>query len=74
MFDSHLLNPRGLAEMKLFKNDMAKAVVSAMELMDDCAEKTIFLRKIEEAVFFGAKAIAQKEINSMSKTGYPLAE
>lgn len=63
MFETHKLNDNGFAEMKLYKTAMAEAVKKAIDLMPDGREKSIFITKIEEAIFFGAKAIAGKEMN-----------
>lgn len=63
MFESHKLNDRGFKQMLEFKNEFALAVKRALDLMPDGREKAIFMTKIEEAVFFGAKAIAGKDGN-----------
>lgn len=63
MFDTHKLNELGFSEMQLFKKKMAEAVTHATAFMPDCREKSIFITKLEEAIFFGAKAIAQKPEN-----------
>lgn len=63
MFDSHKLTENGFKEMHKFKNDLALAVEKAMELMPNSRDRAIFFTKIEDAVFFGAKAIASKEGN-----------
>lgn len=58
MFDTHKLNEAGFDEMKRFKQKMASAIREVLADMPDGREKAIFLTKMEEAVFFGAKAIA----------------
>lgn len=74
MFDSHKLNENGFKEMNEFKENFAKAVNNALNLMIEGREKSIFKTKIEEAVFFGAKAIASKKENFESKIIYGLGE
>jgi len=63
MFDMHMLNDSGKSEMRRFKSDFAKAVKAAADLMPEGREKALFTTKLEEAVFFGAKAIAGKPGN-----------
>lgn len=70
MFDTHRLNDTGFAAMTSFKEKMAQATREAIALMPDGREKSIFITKLEEAVFFGAKAIASKQENHESKTEY----
>jgi hypothetical protein len=71
MFDMHMLNDSGKEEMKLFKTAVANSVKAVLGLMPEGREKAVFKTKIEEAVFFGAKAIAGKEGNfdSIQKFG-----
>lgn len=63
MFDTHKLNEKGFEEVKTFKSEMATAVMKGLELMPEGREKAVFKTKIEEAMFFGTKAIAGKEGN-----------
>jgi hypothetical protein len=63
MFDTHILNEKGLTEVKLFKEKMAKAVNDVAVFMGNGREAAIFKTKIEEAVFFGTKAIASDVSN-----------
>jgi hypothetical protein len=63
MFEMHMLNDQGKNEMKQYKSEFAKAVNAALGLMPECREKALFKTRIEEAVFFGAKAIAGKQGN-----------
>lgn len=58
MFDTHKLNENGFARMEKYKRTMADAVKAATALMPEGREKAIFQTKMEEGVFFGAKAIA----------------
>lgn len=70
MFEMHMLNQQGKDEMKAYKSDLAIAVKAAMDKMPEGREKALFKTKIEEAVFFGAKAIAGKTGNFDSITDF----
>jgi hypothetical protein len=63
MFDTHKLNDKGFQEVKIFKVTMALAVNTVLSLLPDSREKSIFQTKVEEAMFFGTKAIAAKTEN-----------
>lgn len=63
MFDTHKLNDEGFKNVSNLKSKMALAVTEALELMPEGREKQIFKTKIEEAMFFGTKAVAGKEGN-----------
>lgn len=63
MFDTHRLNEKGFEEVKQLKANMAKAVEAALALMPEGREKSIFKTNIEQAMFFGTKAVAGKEGN-----------
>ncbi len=63
MFDTHKLNDQGFSEVTSFKTRMAAVVEGVLELMPEGREKAVFKTKIEEAMFFGTKAIAGKEGN-----------
>lgn len=71
MFDSHKLNEQGFKEMNEFKSNMSVTVAKVMELMPDGRDKSLFKTKLEEAVFFGAKAIASKGGNFSEMIVYP---
>lgn len=60
MFETHKLNEQGFAEVKQAKETLAKAVTTVLDLMPEGREKAVFKTKVEEAVFFGTKAIAGK--------------
>ncbi len=70
MFDSHMLNETGKAKMAAYKMRIAEAVKAVAAEMPDGRDKSIFITKMEEGVFFGAKAIASQEGNYESKTTY----
>ena len=63
MFDTHKLNETGFARVKAFKEEMSCAVGKAFELLPEGRDKSIFITKIEEAVFFGTRAIAADDGN-----------
>lgn len=63
MFDTHKLNDKGFSEVADFKMEMARAVEEGLKFMPEGREKAVFKTKIEEAMFFGTKAIAGKEGN-----------
>ena len=63
MFKTHKLNESGFEDVKRFKSNMKFAVESAMELMPEGREKSVFKTQIETALFYGTKSIAGKEGN-----------
>ena len=73
MFKTHKLTEKGFQEMKEFKGSIGAVVMKALESMPEGREKSVFKTKIEEAMFFGAKAIAEKADNHSEVTDY-LAE
>ena len=52
-----------MKEVKEFKTHMAAVVRVALTMMPEGREKAIFKTKLEEAMFFGTKAIASKDGN-----------
>lgn len=70
MFDTHKLNEEGFKKVSEFKVTMANAVREAISMMPEGREKAIFNTKLEEAVFFGTKAIASSPDNHSDKTEY----
>lgn len=70
MFDTHMLNDAGKAAMTAYKSKIATAVKEIAATMPDGRDKAIFLTKMEEGVFFGAKAIASAPGNFETKTEY----
>jgi hypothetical protein len=65
-----MLNPEGKKQMDAFKTAASNFVTEVTQSMEESREKSIFLTKIDEAVFFGAKAIAQMDDNHESKKDY----
>ena len=70
MFDTHKLNDSGLEAVKAFKTTMAAAAKFAAAKLPDGREKSIFMTKLEEAMFFGTKAIAADPANHTEVTTY----
>lgn len=71
MFDFHKLNDHGINEVAAFKNHMAIAADIALKTIPEGREKSLFMTKLEEAVFFGTKAIASKPGNTVYVDTYP---
>lgn len=63
MFEAHKLSEQGLSEVETFKTQLAHVIREIDGLLPDGRERSIFLTKIEEAVFFGTKSIASKPGN-----------
>jgi len=74
MFKTHKLNEKGFTEVGNFKGDMADCVTYCLNRMPEGREKSIFKTKIEEAMFFGTKAIAGAEGNYTDIIDYTLKE
>jgi hypothetical protein len=70
MFETHKLNEVGFEAVKEFKTAMSKAVTEAMTKLPEGREKAIFKTKIEEAMFFGTKAIAADSKNHTEVVTY----
>lgn len=70
MFETHKLNESGFTEVAKLKTGLSVAVAAALELMPEGREKAVFKTKIEEAVFFGTKAVASKPGNFTEIVGY----
>jgi hypothetical protein len=70
MFETHKLNDKGFKAMNDFKEKLSLAVSEVMLDMPECREKALFKTKVEEAVFFGAKAIASSPDNYTEIFGY----
>lgn len=71
MFETHKLNERGFKVMGEFKSKMSVVVSDVMLLMPEGREKALFKTKVEEAVFFGAKAISSDPENFTEIVNYP---
>lgn len=70
MFDTHKLTDKGFVEMAEYKNRMAQTTKAVMETMLEGRERSMFITKVEEAVFWGAKAIASKPGNHSEVASY----
>tara|TARA_R100000951_G_scaffold89994_2_gene78109 strand:- start:144 stop:356 length:213 start_codon:yes stop_codon:yes gene_type:complete len=63
MFETHKLNDKGFAEVKVLKSQMKQVVELVLRGMPEGRDKSIFKTKIEEAMFFGTKSLASKDGN-----------
>lgn len=63
MFDFHILNEQGKNEVKKFKSTISAAITEIDSLLPQGREKSIFITKLEEAMFFGTRSIASKPEN-----------
>lgn len=63
MFETHKLNDQGFEAVARLKSTMASAVELVLMDMPEGREKALFKTKVEEAMFFGTKAVASKEGN-----------
>lgn len=70
MFETHKCNERGFAQIATFKTHIAHALREVDDLLPEGREKSIFKTKVEEAVFFGTKAIASNKENHTEVTNY----
>ena len=71
MFDTHRLNEKGIEAMSRFKTRMSIAASQCLTEMPDGRDKALFRTKLEEAMFFGAKAISESEENHSEIVRYP---
>jgi hypothetical protein len=74
MFGTHKLNENGFAAVKSFKTAMSLGISLAMKYLPEGRDKAIFKTKLEEAVFFGTRAIAAEKKNHLEIIDYPEAE
>lgn len=72
MLVSYKLNSKGIQDVDYFKNVIAKAINQVATLMPDGRDKSLFLTKIEEASFFGTKAISGSTSNYDDVVTYPI--
>lgn len=70
MFETHKLNDAGFEAVRKFKGNLVTAVNEALTLLPEGREKSIFLTKMEEAVFFGTKSLAALPENHSEVIGY----
>lgn len=71
MFETHKLNEQGFSTVEAFKEKLSMAVSEAMTLLPEGRDKAIFKTKLEEAVFFGTRAIASGFGNFTEIVDYP---
>lgn len=74
MFDVHVTTPKGQEDIRTAKTVMSNACTLVLNLMPEGREKNSFRTKIEEAMFYGARAIASKEGNFSEVYKYGMEE
>ena len=67
MFETHKLNDKGFKEVAEFKDAMKEAFEKVEKLMPESREKSVFKTHLETALFYGKKAIADKDGNYEEK-------
>jgi len=68
MFKTHRLNNTGFEEVEKFKDTLRKTVTTLEKMLPtDSRELSMFKTKMEEAAFWGTRAIAMKEKNQEHK-------
>jgi hypothetical protein len=63
MFETHKLNNTGYEEVENFKTQLRKTVKILEKLCGDSREVSLAKTKMEEAAFWGTRAIAMKKNN-----------
>lgn len=74
MFETHKVTDAGFAEIGELKRTMSNACRAVLALMPEGREKSLFKTKIEEAMFFGTKAVAGKVGNFTEIQTYESSE
>ncbi len=67
MFTTHKLSEQGFAEVKVFKETLEEAYNKVDSLLAEGREKSLYKTHLETALFWGKKAIADKEGNFTEK-------
>jgi hypothetical protein len=70
MFDTYKLNDQGFEAVSIFKNEIADTLKKIDSIIPEGREKSVFKMKLEEAVFFGTKAISAKPGNFSEVVNY----
>lgn len=63
MFETHKLNETGFDKVRGLKETMNKAAKEVLAFIPDGRDKSIFITKLEEGMFFATRAIAAQEGN-----------
>lgn len=71
MITNYKLNAKGAADVEFFKNTIAQTINKVATMMPEGREKSLFLTNIEQASFFGTKAISSLEGNYTEVVTYP---
>lgn len=74
MFPVHKLNERGFEAVEKFKQLISNAAIEAMNEMPEGRDKAIFMTKLDEAMFFGTRAIASHEIMHEQVKSFPIPQ
>ncbi len=59
MFDRHMINEKGIDTVDEFKSEFAQLTESMMFRMAEGKAKARFFTKMEEAIFWGTRAICE---------------
>jgi hypothetical protein len=62
-FDTYVLTPEGIADIKRVKGVMTYALSLVTPHLPPCRETSLFITKMEEGMFYATKALSSKKEN-----------